>query len=309
MNGKPIARVTVVGAGTIGGGWTALFLAQGLDVVATDVEVERQANLRMFVARAWTSLVELGIARGEPPEINFEPDLAKACEAADFVQENVIERIDVKVPLLARIDSFVRPETIIASSSSALTVTEMQRECRHPERVVLGHPFNPPHLMPLVEVAGGERTSEEFVVRAIDFYASLGKTPVRLQKEVPGHIANRLQAAVFREAVHLFQSGVASIEDIDKAITDGPGLRWALMGPFLTYNLAGGEGGMAAFMRQFARMQETLWADLGDPDLDASRQDVIVAAMRRRLVGQSAEDLASRRDRQILALLKMRLSI
>jgi hypothetical protein len=175
--------------------------------------------------------------------------------------------------VFAEVDSLIRPEVLIASSSSALTVSGMQTGCRRPERVVLGHPFNPPHIMPLVEIAAGVNTSPEALDRATEFYEALGKSPIRMNKEVYGHVANRIQGAVFREAIHMLESGVASLGDIDRAITDGPGLRWALMGPFLTYHLAGGAGGMASFMQQFAPMQQKLWGGLGTPTLDESLQD------------------------------------
>jgi len=278
-----------------------------MDVVATDIRPDAEARLRQFVSDAWPTLTRLGLSPHASTErLTFETDLGRTCEGVDFVQENAIEREEVKVPLLAAIDGVVGPEVIIASSSSALTATVMQRECRHPERVIIGHPFNPPHLMPLVEVAGGERTAGETVDRALAFYSSLGKTAVKLDKEIYGHIANRLQAAVFKEALYLFQSGVAGIDAIDKALTDGPGIRWALMGQFLTYNLAGGDDGMNAFMTQFAGMQERLWGELGDPDLASSERQAVVDAMAAALRGRSNQDIAAERDQRILALLEER---
>jgi carnitine 3-dehydrogenase len=222
------------------------------------------------------------------------------------VQESAIERETEKVELLAQIDAHVRPDVLIASSSSAITITAMQRKCVHPERVVLGHPFNPPHLIPLVEVAGGDLTSAEALTRAEVFYQHLGKSTIRLNKEVYGHVANRLQGAVFREAIHLFQSGVASLADIDKAMTEGPGLRWALMGPFLTYHLAGGTGGMEAFMAQFAPMQQKLWADLGMPAIADEEQHVISSAMADAIGDKTVTAFSSERDKSLLALLAAR---
>ena len=304
-----VKRVAVVGAGTIGSSWAALFLAKGLDVTVTDAVPEAEVAMRRFVETAWPALTGLGLAPGASMAgLRFERDLALACEAADFVQENATEDERVKIPLFARIDAVVRSEVVIASSSSALSVTAMQRQCRHPERVVLGHPFNPPHLMPLVELVGGERTSPEALECAEAFYAALGKTPIRLNKEIYGHVANRLQGAVFREAVSLLDQGVASLADIDRAMTEGPGLRWALMGPFLTYHLAGGQGGMAAFMKQFAPMQARLWQDLGDPVIDERLQGVVSEAMKTEVAGRSVEQLAAERDRLILSLLSTRAS-
>ena len=302
-----VKRVTVVGAGTIGASWAALFLARGLDVIANDVAEGGEHTLRMLVEQAWPALTALGLAPdASMTRLRFEPRLEAACVGADFVQECATEREAMKAALIATIDANLPPNVIIASSSSAFTVTKMQAQCRRPERVVLGHPFNPPHLMPLVEIVGGERTSKETVDRAAAFYRALDKTPVRLTKEVYGHVANRIQAAVFREAIHLLNSGVASLDDIDRAITDGPGLRWALMGPFLTYHLAGGKGGMAAFMKQFAPMQERLWSELGTPQIDDSVQAKITEAMRVAAKGESIEGFVARRDRSLIGLLKAR---
>ena len=305
-----IRTVAVVGCGTIGASWSALFLARGLDVVATDINPDAEVGLRAAIAKVWPDLQRLGLVQeGQTGTLRFEPNLAETVKRADFVQENAIEREAEKVALLAEIDAFARPEILIASSSSAITITAMQRECRHPERVVLGHPFNPPHLIPLVEVAGGALTSPEAVARAEAFYQSLGKSTIHLNKEIYGNVANRLQGAVFREAIHLLQSGVASISDIDKAMTDGPGLRWAVMGPFLTYHLAGGNGGMEAFMTQFAPMQKKLWAELGSPEIGPAEQVAIAEAMAAAVDGKAVSSFAHERDESLLALLAARATI
>lgn len=305
-----IKRVGVIGCGTIGASWSALFLAHGLDVVATDINASAEAGLRTAIVKAWPDMCALGVVQeGRKGDLIFEPDLATAVKDVDFVQENAIERETEKVELLAQIDAHVRPDVLIASSSSAITITAMQRKCVHPERVVLGHPFNPPHLIPLVEVAGGDLTSAEALTRAEVFYQHLGKSTIRLNKEVYGHVANRLQGAVFREAIHLFQSGVASLADIDKAMTEGPGLRWALMGPFLTYHLAGGTGGMEAFMAQFAPMQQKLWADLGMPAIADEEQHVISSAMADAIGDKTVTAFSSERDKSLLALLAARHTI
>lgn len=302
-----VTRVTVLGAGTIGASWCALFLAKGLDVIAYDIGADSERALFAFVDAAWPTLIELGLAAdASMSRLRYTPDLAAACQTTDFVQECTPERLDLKVRLFESVDALVRPDVLIASSSSALTVSEMQARCRRPERVVLGHPFNPPHIMPLVEIAGGGKTSVEALDRASAFYEALGKSAIRINKEVYGHVANRIQAAVFREAIHLLDSGVASLGDIDKAITEGPGLRWALMGPFLTYHLAGGPGGMAAFMRQFAPVQRKLWDELGAPTLDDALQATIVEAMSGELQGRETSDLVTKRDRSLVSLLKSR---
>src|ERR1700753_3507244 len=239
---KPIRRVAIIGTGVIGASWTALFLANGLEVVATDVAPNAEAALKRFVEAAWPALKRLGLGPGaSQSKLTFESDLATAVKGADLVQENGPERIDFKKKLYGQLDELLPPEVIIASSSSGLTMSEIQSGCgAHPERCVIGHPFNPPHLVPLVEIVGGAKTSEETIQRAIKFYTDLGKRTVRLHKEVPGHVANRLQAALAREVYHLVGEGVVSVADVDTALCWGPGLRWGVSGQVLLNHLGGG---------------------------------------------------------------------
>jgi carnitine 3-dehydrogenase len=244
--------------------------------------------------------------RGPVGTLSFTTDLAGCCRDADFVQENVIERESVKIDLMARMDAALRPHVVIASSSSAIMVSVMQSACIRPGRVVLGHPFNPPHLVPLVELVGGAATEDWALDVAEAFYLDIGKKPIRLTKEVFGHVANRLQAAIFREAIYLLEEGVASVEEIDTAVTEGPGLRWALMGPFLTYHLAGGETGIRGFMEQFAPMQQRLWSELGQPVLDEAMQERIAAAVEKAMGARAVDDIRRERDRRIAAILRAR---
>jgi carnitine 3-dehydrogenase len=250
MQQSSIRRVAVVGTGTIGMSWAAAFLARGLEVSASDPAPEAEARLRHFVDAAWPVLARLGPVAAAVPHhlLTFCADAASTVEGADFVQESAPEREPVKQELLARIDAVLPPERVIASSSSGLLISRLVASCRHPDRIVIGHPFNPPHLIPLVEVVGGAQTATATIAQAMEFYSSIGKHPIHIRREVSGHVANRLQAALWREAVHLLASGVASAADIDAAISEGPGLRWALMGPHLTFHLAGGSGGMAHFL-------------------------------------------------------------
>ncbi|WP_353475787.1 3-hydroxyacyl-CoA dehydrogenase NAD-binding domain-containing protein (plasmid) [Salipiger sp. H15] len=303
---EKIETVTVVGTGIIGASWTCLFLAHGLDVVATDIREGAEGELRDAVARVWPTLPDAVRGTGKRGSLRFEPELEAACAGTGFVQENAIERLDAKVELMRRIDAATPPGAVIASSSSAISVTDMQSACAHPGRVVLGHPFNPPHLVPLVELAGGERTSEEALDAAERFYTRLGKVPIRLRKEIYGHVANRLQAAIFREAIHLLESGVASAEDIDRAVTEGPGLRWALMGPLLTYRLAGGERGMEGFWQMFAPMQEKLWAELGAPVPDADLQARVTGAVEACYADRPVRAQAEARDSRLRAILAVK---
>src|SRR3984893_9880170 len=230
--GKPVRRIAIIGTGAIGASWTALFLAKGLEVIATDIAPDAEASLRRFVQAAWPALERLGLAPvASRSNLDFTADMPPAVRAADLVQENGPERIDFKKKLYRELDELLPADVIIASSSSGLTMSEIQSDCPlHPERCVIGHPFNPPHLVPLVEIVGGAKTSEATIDRAAEFYAGLGKQAVRLRKEVPGHVANRLQAALAREVYYLVAEGVVSAADVDTALCWGPGLRWGIMG-------------------------------------------------------------------------------
>lgn len=302
-----IRRVAIVGAGTIGASWAALFLAHGLDVVVSDSAADAESQTRARVAAAWPVLTELGrVSPGANPDaLRFEPDLATALQGVDFVQENAPEREDFKTDLFARIDAILPPHVIVASSSSGLIMTRLQARCRHAGRFVIGHPFNPPHLIPLVEVVGGEQTSADTIDRCIAFYRQLGKHPIRLNKEVPGHIANRLQAALWREAIHLAADNVASVADIDAAVSQGPGLRWALFGPHMTFNLGGGAGGLAHFMDHLLGPVQTWWDDLGTPDVTPELQRRLIEGVNAEAGSRSIADLVQTRDAQLTALLKV----
>jgi len=238
-------RVAVIGAGTIGASWAAIFLGRGFEVRVYDPAPQGAAFARRFIANAWPTLEKLGqVVVGEGQnKVSFFKTPGEAADGAEFVQESGPEREDVKIELLAQIDAAAPAQSVVASSSSGLLISRVAAKCKHPERCVIGHPFNPPHLIPLVEVVGGAKTAPATIDRAIQFYCEIGKHPIRINKEVPGHVANRLQAALWREAVHLVAEGVVSVADADAGIAYGPGLRWALMGPHLTFHLAGGEGG------------------------------------------------------------------
>jgi carnitine 3-dehydrogenase len=262
--------IAIVGCGVIGAGWATHFLAQGFSVVATDPGDGAEASLRGWVDRDWPSVEQLGLAEGaSKANLRFTTSVADAVRDASFIQESGPERLEVKRPLFAAIETTARPDALIASSSSGLSISQMQAGTRHPERIVLGHPFNPPHLIPLVEVGGGNLTSPESVNRAMAFYASTGKKPIRIRKEVKGHIANRLQVALWQEAFSLVQRGVASVEDIDTAISHGPGLRWALLGPFLNLHASGGPGGIRHLLTHLGPSQREWARDLGTyPETD-----------------------------------------
>lgn len=242
---QTVTRVAVIGGGTIGASWTAWFLSRGMNVTVTDPDPAREAYVRRMVTDAWPTLARLGMATDASPESwSFTTDPAAAVSEAEFVQENAPERAEIKRALYAAIEPALPPQTILASSSSGLMMTGLQDHLRTPERFVIGHPFNPPHLIPLVEVVGGEKTSAATIDWCMDFYRHVGKEPIHLKKEAVGHLANRLQAALWREAISAVASGLASVEDVDRAVAYGPGLRWAIMGPTLTFHLGGGDGGL-----------------------------------------------------------------
>ena len=307
-NNKPIRRVAIIGTGVIGASWAALFLAKGLDVVATDVAPNAEAALRRFVETAWPALKRLGLAPGaSQSNLKFTPSIEEAVASADLVQENGPERIDFKKKLYGQLDDLLPPDVIIASSSSGLTMSEIQSGCAsHPERCVIAHPFNPPHLIPLVEIVGGAKTSEETIQRAMEFYTSVGKQTVRLNKEVPGHVANRLQAALAREVYHLVGEGVVSAADVDTALCWGPGLRWGIMGNMLLNHLGGGQGGIEHFFQQFTGPMTAWWKVLGSPVLTPEVQKKLIDSVHAEVGSRSIDDLAAERDEILLGLIELR---
>ena len=305
---KPIRRIAIVGTGVIGASWAALFLANGLEVSATDIAPNAEAALKRFIEAAWPALKRLGLAPGaSQSKLTFTTDLLAAVKGADLVQENGPERIDFKKKLYGQLDAALPPDVIIASSSSGLTMSEIQSGCpSHPERCVIGHPFNPPHLMPLVEIVGGSKTSEATIQSVLEFYAAMGKRPVRLHKELPGHVANRLQAALSREVYYLVAEGVVNAADADAALSWGPGLRWGVMGSLLLNHLGGGEGGIEHFFQQFTGPMTAWWKVLGQPVLTPEVQKKLIDSVHAEVGSRSINELAAERDELLLGLLELR---
>jgi len=306
---KPVRRIAIVGTGVIGASWAAEFLAHGFDVVATDPAPNAEQNLREYIDAAWPALTAKGLEKTASRErLAFSLDLKATVSHADFVQENGPERPDFKIKLFAEIDSATPTGSIIASSSSGITMSVTQSACAHPERCVIGHPFNPPHMVPLVEVVGGAKTSPDAIRRAIEFYASIGKKPIQLRKEVVGHVANRLQAAIYREVVNLIHLGVVDVADADTAICWGPGLRWGVMGPSMLFHLAGGEGGIQHFMDHLSGPVASWWKDLGGfADWPEGSKKTIVEGIKKAADGRSIDELARLRDEVLLELVKLRM--
>jgi 3-hydroxyacyl-CoA dehydrogenase len=305
---KQIKNIAIVGTGVIGASWAALYLAHGLNVIATDPASNAEANLRRFVDAAWKDLTVIGLSPNASREqLQFTTDMNKALSDADFVQENGPERQDFKVKLFADMDNATPRDSIIASSSSGLTMSVMQSACKHPERCVTGHPFNPPHVIPLVEVVAGAKTSPHTVEQAMSFYESIGKKPIHVRKEVVGHVANRLQAALYREVVYLIEQGVLDVADSDAAVCWGPGLRWGVMGPSLLFHLGGGQGGIQHFMEHLSGPLATWWKDLGKiTEFSPDVKQTIIEGVENEAGDRSIDELERERDAMLLELLATR---
>src|ERR1700760_1332261 len=304
---KPIHRVAIGGTGVIGASWAAEYLARGFDVVATDPAPNAEANLRKYVDSAWKDLNSLGLSKDASRDrLTFTTDMKEALSKADFVQENGPERPDFKMKLFADMDDVAPIDTIIASSSSGITPSVMQSKAKHPERILVGHPFNPPHIIPLVEVVGGTKTSPEAIQRAIAFYASIGKKPIHLKKELPGHVGNRLQAALYKEIMYLIQHDVLSVEDADVAVSYGPGPRWGVMGPSLQWHLGGGAGGIKHFMDHLMDPLAGMIKTLGTPDITPELKQTIVDGVLREAGNRSVDELAQAENEVIIGLLRSR---
>jgi carnitine 3-dehydrogenase len=294
-----------LGTGVIGAGWIARALAQGLDVMAWDPAPDAESALRLRISNAWPALEKQGLATGASPQrLRFVSTVEECVRNADFVQESAPERLDLKQSLHARISAATPPDVIIASSTSGLLPSEFYVDASRPERCVVGHPFNPVYLLPLVEVVGGKETAPAALQAAISVYASLGMRPLQVRKEVPGFIADRLLEALWREALHLINDGVATTGEIDDAIRFGAGLRWSFMGTFLTYTLAGGPAGMRHFMQQFGPALELPWTYLKAPELTDDLIDRVVDGTAAQQGSRTLPELERYRDDCLLAVMK-----
>ena len=298
-------HTSCLGGGTIGASWAALFLASGRSVCLYDPSPDAEANVRRYIETAWPTLESLGLTdKGRPDAITFVHSAAEAVEGADFIQENVPERLAIKSATFTEIEPKLKQGAIVASSASGLTLSQMQEGWRDPSPFVLGHPFNPPHLIPLVEVLGNEKTGQDVVAHARGFYESIGKVTIQLHKEKNVHAANRLQAAIWREAISLVHEGVASVEDVDKAVWAGPGLRWATMGPTMLFHLGAGQGGLPAFFDHFSDTFNGWWDDLGQTYLDEDVIQQICEGVQEEANGLSVNELSARRDALLTAIQK-----
>jgi 3-hydroxyacyl-CoA dehydrogenase len=304
---KPIRRVAIVGTGVIGASWAAQYLARGFDVVANDPAPNAEANLHTYVDEAWEQLKVIGLSPGAARDrLSFTSNMQEALSKADFVQENGPERPDFKIKLFADMDDITPPDSIIASSSSGITMSVIQSGCKRPERCLIGHTSNPPHIIPLVEVVGGTKTSPAAIEQGMAFYASIGKKPILLRKELPGHVANRLQVALYREVMYLIEQGVLSVKDADDAVSWGPGLRWGVMGPSLQWHIGGGAGGIQHFMEHLMDPMAGMFKSLGNPEITPDLKRTITEGVLQEAGNRSVEQLAKEENELLLGLLRLR---
>ena len=311
MDAKPIQAIGILGTGTIGSSWATFFAAQGMKVRMHDVDpdivergiVKAYANLEALVQYG---LVEKGRLAALKENIAPAGSMAALLEGADYIQESVAETYEVKGKVYAEMDRLASPQAILASSSSGLLMSEIQKHAALPERCLIAHPFNPPHLVPLVELVPGQKTDPAVVERVKRFFEGLGKIPVVLKLEVPGHIANRLAAALWREAIDLVIRGVASVEDVDKALYAGPGIRWALMGQHQIYHLGGGEGGYGYFIDHIGKAFGAYWKEMATwSEISPESRERLVEGVRQAMGGRDAAEIARWRDEKIVGLLKV----
>ena len=304
---KPVRRIAIVGTGVIGASWAALYLARGLDVVATDPAPNAEGNLRKYIDEAWEQLKIIGLSAGAAQDrLTFTSDLKEAVSKADFVQENGPERQDLKIKLFADMDAITPHNSLIASSTSGLTMSVLQSQCKYPERCVIGHPFNPPHIIPLVEVVGGAKTSSDAIQQAMAFYVSMGKKPIHLRKELPGHVANRLQAALYSEVMYLIQQGVLSVAEADDAVSYGPGLRWGVMGPSLQWHIGGGKGGIQHFTEHLMDPLAAMIKVLGTPEITPELKQTIIEGVLAEAANRSVDQLAKEENEVLIEILRLR---
>ncbi|WP_164667721.1 3-hydroxyacyl-CoA dehydrogenase NAD-binding domain-containing protein [Virgibacillus doumboii] len=299
-------KVAVIGTGVIGNGWITRFLAQGYHVTAFDPAEGAETRTRQSISRAWDSVEKIGIAANASLEnLTFVPTIEEAVKDAYLIQENVPEREDLKKSVLGQIDKFAKPDAIIGSSTSGIKPSILQEDLLHPERFLVAHPFNPVHILPLVELVGGQSTEQTIISQAAAFYKSIQMKPLVVQQEIEGHIADRLMEALWREALHLVNDGIATTEEVDAAIIYGAGLRWAQMGPFLTFHLAGGEQGMRHMLKQFGPALKLPWTKLEAPDLTDDLKEKVVEGCENHAGDKTVAELEDKRDEFLVKLLDL----
>lgn len=303
---KKVTRAGVIGSGVIGGAWALHFLRMGMDVVVYDPGPNAEEKLMSMVDHIWPTMIKLGLRESaSPSRLSFADSLEALVGQVEVIQENTPEALDSKRALFKQLDEITPPEVVIISSTSGFAMTDMTTEVsEHPERFVVGHPFNPPYLVPFCEVCGGKRTSQEVVDWTTEFYEAIEKKVAKMDKELPGFIGNRLQEALWREALHMVANKECSVEDIDKAIAYGPGLRWAIMGHCLTYHLGGGQGGMRHLLDHFEESLKEPWTRLEAPELTEQLKNDMVAGCLSQANGASINELIRERDDCLIRIMQ-----
>lgn len=303
---RKVKKAAVIGGGLIGMSWTCLFLARGINVIVVDPREKAKDDTREFVIQAWPLLQDLGLTVSDDVcHAEFTNSISTLTDI-DFVQESAPEHIEVKHQLVEQLEDVIDSDVIIASSTSSLKATDIQINARHPKRILVGHPMNPPHIVPMIELVAGNSTSEDTIQAAQVFYEHLRRVVIRVKKEVTGHLVNRLTSALYREAVYIAAEGIADVEDIDKAITYGPGMRWALIGPHMTYHLGGGAGGYKHYLDHLGPTQEARWREHGTAALTETLKAELLAGIEKELESQDGATLSQRRDEALVELIKLK---
>lgn len=301
-----INKIGIVGTGVIGNGWIARFLAKGYNVVAFDPAEGAEIKTRNLMKRIWPTLEDLGVSKeASIDKLTFVNTLQEAVEDADYVQENVPEREDLKKEVLKEIDQYLRPKGIIGSSTSGITATTLQEGLKNPERLIVAHPFNPVYILPLVELVGGKNTKETVIERAKAFFIKVDMKPLVIHQEIEGHVADRLMEALWREALHIVNDGVATTDEVDRAITYGAGLRWALMGPFMTFHMAGGDAGMRHMLEQFGPALKLPWTKLKAPELTEALKERVIGGCENSGQGRAVAELEDKRNEFLVKQLEL----
>ena len=302
-----IKKIAVIGTGVIGTGWIIRFLAHNKKVIAYDKNLKLKKKIIKEIKNSQPHIKKLFNKKNiNLNNFKYVDSIKDAVKSADFIQENVAENYKIKTQLMKEIGKYAKPNAIISSSSSGLLPTKIYSKCKFPHRTMIGHPFNPVYLCPGVEVVPGKKSQKKFLNKANKFYKSISMNPIMVKKELPGYLADRLQEALWREALHIVNEGYASTKDLDRAIEDGPGLRWSLMGTFLTFHLAGGEEGMKHMLKQFGPALKLPWTKLKAPNLSKKLSSRIIAGTRQQAKGKSVTMISNIRDEYLVNLQKLR---
>ena len=302
-----IKKVSIIGTGVIGTGWIIRCLAHNKKVIAFDKDIKLKKKLIDEIKRAWPFIKKLfNKKKLNLKNFKYVSTIEEAVKTADFIQECATENYNLKTKLMKNIGKFAKPNAIISSSSSGLLPTKIYSKCKNPSRTMIGHPFNPVYLCPGVEIVPGKKTNKFFLNKAKKFYKSISMNPIMVKKELPGYLSDRLQEALWREALHIINEGYATTEDLDRAIEDGPGMRYSLMGTFLTFHLAGGKAGMKHMLKQFGPALKLPWTKLKAPKLTKKLSARIIKGTKQQSKGKSVASLSNIRDEYLVNLLKMR---